>query len=88
MAQQQRSRIQHSRIFEHPLGGSFSLQRELGISSDANAHSPYKSWARGLEKGTVLEVAGHNDIGQFLVDEETGTLIYGLDDCKEKAISL
>ena len=64
------------------------MQRELGISSDANAYSPYKSWARGLEKGKLLEVAGHNDIGQFLVDEETGTIIYGLDDSKEKTISL
>ena len=56
-----------------------TLQRELGISSTASTIDPYNSWARGLEVGRVFqdEKLDDDEISQFVMDEQTGTIIYG-----------
>ena len=58
------------------------MRRELGTSSTASTPDPYISWVRGLEKGRVFydQKNDPKETSQFIMDEETGTIIYGEND--------
>lgn len=73
------SHFQGSKILSDPLLGVAGLRRELGMGPRNVQEAQLTGWASGLERRVALtvstQVAPNRDIQDFLIDNETGSLL-------------
>ena len=73
---ERQTRLQRSRVLESPLGGAWSLMRELGVRTSESGFV-WRAWAQGLQRSNVLKFPPRDGGGGiFVFDEATGVLTH------------